>query len=339
MRTILIAAIAGVVAHAAAGVERSRTVADQPVSIEYDGTRLTGVLRLPDGTPRPAVVLLATGGDPATLGASLAAERVASLRLDTRSMDPAVLAQWIAFLRNDERFPLVTMFADGPAMEPAIVAARAARADGIATHGDTALVSGELARMVASVKSIEGRSDAEIARQIAAFAQSVPPLGRRGTSQARTSRRISLRHVLMSSVGSVRVSIEWGQPTMRGRTIWGGLVEWGRVWMPGADEATVLTTDGPVTIGTVSVPAGDHTFYTLPSPDRFQLLISRDVGQFHTVYDSSLVIGRADMNLQTKSDSTEGLTFAIKPTAEGQSANLTLTWDQREYGVRLTTSR
>ena len=65
-------------------------------------------------------------------------------------------------------------------------------------------------------------------------------------------------------------------------------------------------------------------------------LISRDVGQFHTVYDSSLVIGRADMTLQTKSDPTEGLTFAIHPAADGQSATLTLSWDHREYRVALT---
>jgi hypothetical protein len=140
----------------------------------------------------------------------------------------------------------------------------------------------------------------------------------------------------MDLVGGVRVAIEWGQPEMRGRTIWGELVEWDRVWMPGADEATALTTDGPLTIGGINVPAGDHTLYTLPTPDRFELLISRDVGQFHTVYDSSLVIGRADMTLQTKSDPTEGLTFAIHPAADGQSATLTLSWDQREYRVALT---
>jgi hypothetical protein len=139
----------------------------------------------------------------------------------------------------------------------------------------------------------------------------------------------------MASIGQVRVSIEWGQPTMNGRTIWGELVEWGRVWMPGADEATALTTDGAITIGTLNVPAGDHTFYTLPTPDRFQLLISRDVGQFHTVYDSSLVIGRVDMTLQQKPEPTEGLTFAIRPAAAGQSAALTLTWDRREYRVEV----
>ncbi len=336
--SVTVAVLLGSLVATAAGVEQSQPV-EQAVSLEHGGVRATGVLRVPGSDPRPAVVFLVTNADAAALGAALAAERVASLRLDTRSADPNVLAQWISFLRNDGRFPLVTVFAEASAMDPAVVAARAARADGIATRGDTAPVAAELARAMAAVKDVNGRSDGDVAKQIAAFARSVPALGRRGTSPNRTVPRRSLRHTVMTSVGSVRVSIEWGQPTMRGRTIWGELVEWDRVWMPGADEATALTTNGPITIGAVNVPAGDHTIYAMPGPERFELLISRDVGQFHTVHDMSLVIGRTDMTLQTKSEPAEGLTFAIRPGADGQTAMLTLAWDRREYAAALTSAR
>jgi len=140
----------------------------------------------------------------------------------------------------------------------------------------------------------------------------------------------------MTTIGSVRVAVEWGQPQMRGRDIWGALVPWGAVWMPGADEATVLTTDGAVTIGTVEVPAGDHTLYAEPTADRFELLISRDVGVFHTVRNPALIIGRTDMTLNTTSDSVEGLTFTLRPASDGHTGTLSLSWDKREYGVGLT---
>src|SRR6202008_1476477 len=38
-------------------------------------------------------------------------------------------------------------------------------------------------------------------------------------------------------------SIVYGRPSMRGRTIFGGLVPYGRVWCPGADQCTTLSTD------------------------------------------------------------------------------------------------
>jgi hypothetical protein len=104
--------------------------------------------------------------------------------------------------------------------------------------------------------------------------------------------------------------------------------------MPGADEATTLVTDVPIVLGTLSVPAGDHTFYTWPDRDRFQLIVSKDVGQFHTVYNASQELGRTDMTLARRTDAVEGLTFAIEP--RGDAGVLKLIWDDREYSVAIT---
>jgi hypothetical protein len=332
-RLTLIAAAIAITTTALAG--HNQTPDEQTVSVSVaPGQTVSGVLRVPAVT-RPPVVCLVTDGDASALAAALAAERIASLRVTASS--PDAVAQWISFLRNDQRFPLVTVFAEGNALAAGVIAGRAARADGIATRGDTTSASAELSRVVAAVKAVDAAGPADAARQIAAFARSVPALGRRGTSPARTVARRSLRHTTMATIGGVRVAIEWGQPQMRGREVWGTLVPWGRVWMPGADEATVLTTDGPLTIGKIDVPAGDHTIYTLPAADRLELLISRDIGQFHTVHDATLIIGRTDMSLHTKVDRTEGLTFAIHPGADGHADTVALSWDQREYTVTIAT--
>jgi len=331
-RLTLVAAAIIVATTGVAG--RDQSPAEQTVTVTLaPGTTATGILRIPTAT-RPPVVCLVTDGDAGALAAALASERIASLRITATTADAA--AEWISFLRNDERFPLVTVFAEGPALAAGVIAGRAARADGIATRGDATPASAELSRVVAAVKVIAAADPANTARQIAAFARSTPALGRRGTSPARTIGRRSLRHTAMAMIGDVRVAIEWGQPSMRGREIWGALVPWDRVWMPGADEATILTTDGPLTIGTIDVPAGDHSIYTLPAAERLELLISRDVGQFHTVHDAALIIGRADMSLNAKAEHTEGLTFGLQPAADGRGGTLSLSWDQREYTITMT---
>jgi hypothetical protein len=139
--------------------------------------------------------------------------------------------------------------------------------------------------------------------------------------------------VAIGTIGGALAAIEYGQPQKRNRQIWGALVAWDRIWMPGADEATTFSTSVPVTIGGLAVPAGDHTFYLWPREDRVALIVSRDVGQFHTVYNSQQELGRADMTLTRRADSVEGLTFALEPREGG--GLLTLTWDDREYSVSI----
>jgi len=330
---VLGAAVAAIAIGSYAPV-RAQTGGEQPVTLDNVAGSPTGTLRMPASPARPPIVLLMAGSsaDATGLATALAAEGVASLRQDGNMVTTDATAQWIALLRNDVRFPTVTVFAEsGVTMSAAVVAARVARADGVITRGATTRVAADIARLVAKVGT------ATDAASIAAFARAVPVLGRRGApSVARpTTARRSPRQVVMGSVGSVRVAIEWGAPQMRARDVWGGLVPWNAIWMPGADEATTITTDGPLTIGPLEVPAGDHTLYTFPTADLVQLIVSRDVGQFHTVKDESLFLGRVDMTASTRTTSAEGLTFALE--GRGTSGTLKLMWDTREYSVPLST--
>src|SRR4029079_3159249 len=104
---------------------RAQNPDEQTVNLSLSGgATATGVLRVPSAT-RPPVVFLVTEDDAGTLAGALAVERVATLRVTTKL--PEVLAQWISFLRNDERFPLVTVFAEGRDLAAGVIAGRAAR--------------------------------------------------------------------------------------------------------------------------------------------------------------------------------------------------------------------
>jgi hypothetical protein len=336
-QALAVAAVAAATASFAPRVSaRAQSGADQAVTIETSRGRASGVLRTPPAAARPPIVLVATQ-NAAELSAALAGEGVASLRLDDPQTSEDTFARWIAFLRNDERFPTVTVFGEGAGLAAAVVGARAARADGVVTRGVTGDAAQEIARLVARTTALETGQAAGDPARIAAFARSVPALGRRGTTAARpAAARRSPRHVILSTIGTVRVGIEWGQPQKRGREIWGNLVPWYEITMPGADEATTMTTNGLLVIGSLEVPDGDHTFYVLPAPDRFQLIISNDVGQFHTVRDLSRELGRVDMSLASKSEPVEGLTFALE--SSGSAGTLKLSWDTREYSVAISTS-
>jgi pimeloyl-ACP methyl ester carboxylesterase len=173
---------------------------------------------------------------------------------------------------------------------------------------------------------------AELPAAIAPFIHGVRP-----PRHPATERR-SLRTVLSAVVDGARIAIEYGQPSKRDRAIWGALVPWDRWWMPGADEGSVLTTSAPLTFGTLAVPAGDYTIYTLPGDAAFSLIINGETNLFHTEYRATRDIGRVPMTLTRLATPVELLTFAIDTRPDGGGV-LRLRWDDREYAVPFTVGR
>src|SRR5436305_11661400 len=90
-----------------------------------------------------------------------------------------------------------------------------------------------------------------------------------GVSAVR-AQRASPHESVSASIDGADISIAYGRPYMRGRTIFGSLVPYGRVWCPGADEATTLTTSRPLKIGDLLLDAPQYTLWILPSADQWQ---------------------------------------------------------------------
>ena len=58
------------------------------------------------------------------------------------------------------------------------------------------------------------------------------------------------------------------------------------------ERATTLVTAGNLKIGTLNVPAGTYTLYTLPSATQWLLIINKQTGQWGTVYTEAQDLGR-----------------------------------------------
>ena len=114
-------------------------------------------------------------------------------------------------------------------------------------------------------------------------------------------------------IDGATVSITYGRPYLKGRTV-GETVEpmTGQVWRLGADEATTLTSDRPLTIGATPIPADDHTLWVLDTGDTWQLVINDATGQMGTDYDAARDLARIPMNVTEADTSTEQLTISIR---------------------------
>lgn len=138
-----------------------------------------------------------------------------------------------------------------------------------------------------------------------------------------------------ATVAGKRLSINYSAPSKRGRAIMGGLVPYGEVWRTGANAATTFTTDADVTIGTLKVPAGTYTLFTIPTEKSWTLIVNKQTGQWGTAYDQKQDLGRVPMTVRAASKPVETFVIDLKPTG-GKKANLLLSWENVEASVPVT---
>jgi hypothetical protein len=129
------------------------------------------------------------------------------------------------------------------------------------------------------------------------------------------------------TIDGATISIEYGRPSVKGRTIFGpegsgALHPTGKVWRMGADEATTIKTNRDLMFGSVHLPAGTYTLYALPldgagGAPAGKLIINKQTGQWGTVYDEKQDAGRVDAKVTVLDTPIETLTLNIVDTPAG----------------------
>lgn len=134
-------------------------------------------------------------------------------------------------------------------------------------------------------------------------------------------------------IDGASISIEYGRPFLKGRPE-AALMPPGQPWRTGADEATTLRTNRALRFGTLAVPAGTYTLYTIPGASGWQLLVNRRTGQWGVPYPEGQDLGRAPMTVQKMAAPVEQLTIAIDDTAAG--GTLRVEWGSTSARIPFT---
>jgi hypothetical protein len=77
-----------------------------------------------------------------------------------------------------------------------------------------------------------------------------------------------------------KIEITYSRPSMRGRKIFGDLVQYGQVWRTGANAATKVTFGEEVVIGGATVKPGSYSLYTIPGAKEFVVVINKNTGSW-----------------------------------------------------------
>jgi hypothetical protein len=138
-----------------------------------------------------------------------------------------------------------------------------------------------------------------------------------------------------ATVGSATIGITYNAPSARGRKIMGGLVPYGRVWRTGANPATTITTSADLHFGTLFVPAGTHTLYTLPGEKEWLLILNKQTGQWGTEYNQAEDLGRVPMLAVPVASPQEVMSISFEHTSP-TSTELHIRWETTDRYVKIT---
>lgn len=127
-----------------------------------------------------------------------------------------------------------------------------------------------------------------------------------------------------ATLGNTTISIEYSQPSVKGRTIWGELVPYGQIWRTGANEATTFEVSNDVNIEGQHLKAGKYALFTIPEEDEWTIIFNKEADLWGTdEYDAAQDALRIKVASAEAPQFTEQLTFTID-----DSGTVSLLWEE-----------
>jgi len=159
--------------------------------------------------------------------------------------------------------------------------------------------------------------------------------------------------------GGKWIEVTFGRPLKRGRDLWGSGANYGKealvggqmpIWRAGADVATQLKTELPLTIAGKTVAPGTYTLFIDLKENDWTFVVSTWPAQ--TTYDANNKaalwgsygytpdkdVVRAKMKLETMAHSFEELSWQFLDVTD-TSATLSIAWDKVLASVPMTIGR
>ncbi len=128
------------------------------------------------------------------------------------------------------------------------------------------------------------------------------------------------------------VTIHYNSPRLKGRTIGSEVAPYGEVWRTGANPATTLITATNLKIGTLDVPAGTYTLFTLPSAGQWLFIVSTKTGEWGIPYPEGADLGRTPMTSKPVASSQENMSISFENT-KGGTTDLHVKWGKTDQFV------
>ena len=139
---------------------------------------------------------------------------------------------------------------------------------------------------------------------------------------------------IKQTVGLTDVTVKYSRPSMKGRTIFGNLVPYDKIWRTGANARTSISFSDDVIFGGTEVKAGTYAIFTKPGTSSWEVYLHDYEDGFGTPaeLDASKVIATATAQVYTMGMDLETFTISIDGL-HNNGATLGMAWEKSYVGV------
>lgn len=116
-----------------------------------------------------------------------------------------------------------------------------------------------------------------------------------------------------AEVGGKTITISYGQPSVKGREIWGKLVPYNQVWRTGANETTSIEVSDDVTLEGKPLAKGRYALFTIPNEKEWTIIINKTIKWGAFTYKQDEDVLRVNVPVKQSKAFAEKMTFTISP--------------------------
>jgi hypothetical protein len=137
-------------------------------------------------------------------------------------------------------------------------------------------------------------------------------------------------------VGLTDIDIAYSRPGVKGRTIFGELVAFGKIWRTGANSNTKITFSSDVMMDGQTLKAGSYGLYSIPNKDTWEIIfyseadkngVPRDWDDNKIAAKTTVKVGSMPMNIET-------FTIAFNDVTS-TSTIIGLLWEKTYVGIKI----
>lgn len=136
-------------------------------------------------------------------------------------------------------------------------------------------------------------------------------------------------------VGLTDVTLEYSRPAMRGRTIFGNLVPFDKIWRTGANARTKITFSDDITIEGDTLKKGSYAIFTKPAADSWEVYFYTDYegGGAPRNWDDSKVALKTTAKTESMPMPVQSFTMSFDDLTEA-SGVIGMLWENTYVGVK-----
>ena len=123
-------------------------------------------------------------------------------------------------------------------------------------------------------------------------------------------------------VGNTLITINYSQPSVKGRKIFGDLVPFGKVWRTGANDATTFEIDNDIKVDGKTLAKGKYALFTIPGAESWTIIFNKTANQWGSFrYKQDEDVLRIEVKAGKAPQFTEQMTFTVA------SGKVSLLWE------------